>query len=417
MEEPEEDLPSVSPRTIRQAELEGNKNKLEWLYRHGVHDAGDTLLKEDKVRLHNLRNRGVANDATSSIQCEGTAVAGYGFCDTCKMHRPCDEIIECCDRLRRCVDCANSFECRQCGRKQTIQHAVLREQDVVHPKLKPLYKQAPSQKMLVLFDLNGVLCWCPRDGKTVENAAIEAVVRPAGARGHPSYLYFRPGLRELWAFLKRQEELNVLQMGIYTTLNRDNACTVTELLLNHLGCQDWALPKDSQPESHSESESHSEFEKHSVTFRNVDGHRRKLWFFSQEDCEPDTEDQSAIFQNTKDRKQVFSPDVAAKAGLESMKNVLIVAGSKSKLKHIEPESQVLVTDFTDNEVRAGSIYTFDSVCSRISELESELMTGKRRCRAYLNRRNFVAWRCFSRALIEEEGLFLSCWNSFLSNGF
>ncbi|CAE7782000.1 unnamed protein product [Symbiodinium sp. CCMP2456] len=283
-----------------------------------------------------------------------------------------------------CIDCAYR-PCPECGK----QHILYIRDSGGHPNANA------SQKLLVLFDLSGVLCWSPRDGNKLDTP-LSPIERPMGKRGHPSWLYLRPGVADLLTFLERQTDHALLEWGIYTTRNFDNALIDIQLLLSHshrsldkhqckrLSFQSRGEKSDDDSAEVGKSKGPAEFHKLHYCRR---GRERFLWYFTQEDCEPDF-GCSSVYKNTGDRKHVFSTDVAVKAGRKP-DSIRYVAGNESKFKLLNQTQCILVEDFTDDAVRSPeySDNAFAEVLNQINQHEVSVFAKKsKNDKEYFSRR-------------------------------
>ena len=286
--------------------------------------------------------------------------------------------------------------CPECGLKHQMTdpgpHPEDAAKDRLHTILGPDAKA--SQKLLVLFDLSGVLCWTPRDGKKLESP-LSPIKRPEGPRGHKSWLYLRPGLADLLRLLERQSANALLEWGFYTTRNFQNALIDIRLLLSHCHrsldedqCKRLSFQsRGEKSDDVGKSKGPAEFHKLKYCCR---GRERFFWCFTQEDCEADV-GSSSVYENTGDRRHVFSPDVAVKAG-RKRNAVLYVAGNESKFKLLKQTQCILVEDFTDDAVGSPNFSdnAFAEVLNQINQHEVSVFAKKSQNDAeYFNRRQEI----------------------------
>ncbi|CAE7407403.1 unnamed protein product [Symbiodinium natans] len=329
---------------IQQAERSGDTTTLTRLHLEGHPGAGRTLLTEGRLQAQEaINSEPPAASASSHMVCVTERGEGaQGMCGICSRDFFLTELlgVRTCPRLL-CIDCTLHLPCPECGRKHEIRDPGPHLKDLGKDRLHIIVsRRSPdanaSQKLLVLFDLSGVLCWSPRDGKKLEQAASRPVERPKGKNEKTSWLYFRPGLQELLTFLERQFDHALLEFGIYSTRIFANAGVDLRLILSHClrEVDEEELSAQSRKEARDKTPDDSDDVFHKVRYRSR-GRERFLWFFTQEDCEADPGN-SAIYPNTGDRSYVFSTDVAAKAGRTS-DALLYVAGNQRKFTLLKQE--------------------------------------------------------------------------------
>ena len=281
-------------------------------------------------------------------------------CQVCRGHGLSEMSPACCG-LRCCEDCRrNKPMCPQC-----LQFIPAQEKTAAQP--------GPHGQVTVLLDLNGVLECEPRrheqcldcplstrfcapseaDAKTEHDPSssmlahcvpleapfaqcrFDPVKKPAGYNNIPSWLYVRPGTASLIEFLRTEERL---QWGICSTMTAKNALASFKALMNHLGYEVTTTLDEHRPGEHAHIPGHQ------CSFRGQDVFEQKVWFFTQEDCEPDGH---TIYPNG-NKGSLPSPDVVAKvlAAEPGVVAFVLPNARKSTLVHAHT---LLVPDYRREE--------------------------------------------------------------------
>ena len=278
-------------------------------------------------------------------------------CQVCRGHGLSPEMSPACCGLRCCEDCRrNKPMCPQC-----LQFIPAQE--------KTAAQQTPNGQLTVLLDLNGVLECEPRrheqcldcplstrfcapseaDAKTEHDPSssmlahcvpleapfaqcrFDPVKKPAGYNNIPSWLYVRPGTASLIEFLRTQERL---QWGICSTMTAKNALASFKALMNHLGYEVTTTLDEHRPGEHAHIPGHQ------CSFRGQDGFEQKVWFFTQEDCEPDDH---IIYPNG-NKGSLPSPDVVAKV-LAAEPGVVVFVLPNARKSTLVHAHTLLVPDY------------------------------------------------------------------------